>query len=102
MTREYKELMKFIKSDEYEIWLGWINKNDYARLNPFKKLILLNIYLLITQSITHEYLHHKLDLYEKKHEPKINRKENLFVDRMTVKEIKKIAKYILKNCELKK
>jgi len=97
MTKEYDRILDFIKEDDFEIILCWIDKNTYGEIHyePEQK-ILINIYLLVFDTFIHEYMHEKYpELKGLKGEEKINDKTRKFVSRMKVSEIKKLAKYLM-------
>lgn len=89
-----KELKNFFENSELNISFGWINKSTFGIFDPSKEKIIINIYLSIADIFIHEFLHYK---YPQLSEKKIKKKTENFLNRLTVPEIKKMAKYLLKN-----
>ena len=90
----FNTIKEFLESGEYEIKFEWINKQTYGLIDREKQIIYLNFYLLIIETLVHEYLHYSSGSDNEKF---IEKKTDKVVDRMTVKEIKKLLKIAMDN-----
>ncbi|MEK7596196.1 MAG: hypothetical protein AAB564_01445 [Patescibacteria group bacterium] len=88
-----KELKRFFEDSEYKISFNWIDKNTFGNINYSKEKIFINIYILLINTFIHEFLHNK---YPKLSEKKIEEKTKNYSNHLTVSDIKKITKYLLK------
>ena len=85
-------MMKFAGSNEYEIRFEWINKKTYGDIDFKKKVIRINIFLFVSETYIHEYLHYRGIDKEKTTEMGTE----YFLKRMKVSQIKKLAKKVLR------
>lgn len=101
-TSPAKILMEFLKSGKYKVRFRWLAKHDFARIEPQKKRVSINLSAIVAHYIAHEFLHTKYPLMsDPEGNGKIDDKAWWYVEKMTVSEIKKIFRYLLKNCKIR-
>lgn len=81
-----KEIMEFI--EEFQVIFGWIDKKTLGLYKPEEEEVVINIYLLIMETLLHEYLHHK---YPNLDEQTIELMTRAKVQALTVNDIKEIV-----------
>lgn len=90
-----KRLNEFLESHEMKI--DWTNKQNYAVLDQEKKEVRINLFLVLTETLIHEFLHYATDLDDDdKGEKKVERLTDEALDRLTVKQIKRIGRRVMK------
>ncbi len=103
--RTIKEILKSLKDGKYEIRFSWIGKKTYADIDNEKKkgkkkLIRINIILIVAEKFIHEFLHDSLDLEKFSVETAnaiVETETKKLIEAFSIKEIKKIAKMVKKN-----
>lgn len=91
-------MMKFAGSNKYEIRFEWINKKTYGDIDFGKKIIRINLFLFVSETYIHEYLHYRGIGKEKATEIGTE----YFLKRMRVSQIKKLAKKVLRRRKRKR
>lgn len=86
-------LNDFLESKKYDIRLRWIDKRTEADITIENRMIRMNLELILTNIITHEFLH---DQYPKLSEAKISNKTLKYIRRMKVAEIKSAGRLTFK------
>jgi len=81
--------LNFLESGEYEIEFKWINKNDRGGIDNEKKIITINLLLLLTETFIHEFLHYQDNTPD---EEKILLKQKKLLNRMSKNDIQAIGK----------
>jgi hypothetical protein len=89
-------IQEFIESGEYKIRFGWLNKSTYGIIDREKEEIILNVVLLTTEVMVHEYLHWKTQSDDEKF---IEKKTDQTVKRMTVQELHELFQLVIKHLE---
>ncbi len=87
-----KEIMYFIDHREYEISIGWLNKETTGQIDHEKHQICINLYLLVADTLIHEYMHYK---YPELNEKEIIKKTSNKIKKLRVSEIIEIAEKIM-------
>ena len=78
--------------EEYAIEFCWIDKSTVGLIDPVNRVVKINLYLLIAETLMHEMIHNKFpDLNEVKTE----RKARVKILRMPVMEIKEIVDFAI-------
>jgi len=83
------KLIDFIKSRDYDILPRWIDKDTLAEIDYLNMVIRINLELILTQIVAHEFLH---DCYPDLAEGKILKKTIRYLNRMKVPEIKAVGR----------
>ena len=83
-----QEIIEFLNSNEYEIQIRWINKFTCGIIDNKKEIIVINLWLMIADTMIHEFLHYK---YPKASEREILAKTFKKLNRLTVKQIYDLA-----------
>jgi len=91
-----KKAIKFITEEPFDIRVGWINKNTFGDISYYPMKIRINIELLVVDTFIHEVMHEE---HPEDTEGEIIKRTRKAIDRMTVKEIKRIYK-ILMRCQV--
>lgn len=87
------KLLDFLHSRDYDLRQRWIDKKTEAEINYLNQDIRINLDLVLTQIIAHEFLH---DQYPWLSENQIIKKTYRYIDKMKVSEIKMIGRLVLK------
>jgi hypothetical protein len=80
------EILEFL--EEFDVKFEWINKKTLGLYKPEEEEIIINIYLLIMETLLHEYLHHK---YPNLGENEIELLTQAKVQTISVNDIKEIV-----------
>lgn len=80
-----KKIKDFIREVEFEI--GWTSKKSVGVYDPKEDTVIINIYLLVVETVIHEYMHYQ---YPKLEEDKIEKMAQAKVSSLTVNQIMEI------------
>lgn len=94
MKKLLEHFIEFVESNDYDICWDWIDKNSYGAIDEKKLVIRINLDLFITTTTLHEWLHEQ---FPQKTEQQILKMEDYIINKLTVKQIKKLAQIICAN-----
>lgn len=87
-----KDIMKLINGRDYEISIGWLNKETRGQIDYEKHQICINLYLMVAETLIHEFMH---DKYPELDEEEIIKKTTNKIKKLKVSEIIKITDTIM-------
>jgi len=91
MTREAQIVTEFLKESDWSVMFRWISKENLGECDYKKKRISINMELELVDTLVHELLHQR---FPNLTETQVKKRTLKYLRRMTVAEIKKLAKRI--------
>lgn len=94
------KIFETLKEGKYRIIFRWIDKKTYAKINTVTKNITTNLELWLATMYAHEWHHgedHDLPKKVKEEEALVGVRENEYIRRRKIPEIKELARYIEKH-----
>lgn len=82
------KIIDFLTKSEYDFRIGWLSKGEYAKIYFSQSRVVLNLTLMISDAIIHEFFHYE---YPHKSEAEVEKLTRNKIKRMKVDELKEIA-----------